>query len=78
MTVAFFAASNGSWVGSTHAFDGEILFVAGMRDVLLSLNATTGKEQWRVDFVQECKAPLRASSSSVLQISILVMNWGSG
>lgn len=57
MTVAFFAASNGSWVGSTHAFDGEILFVAGMRDVLVSLNATTGKEQWRVDFVRECKAP---------------------
>ena len=57
ITVPFFAASNGSWIRSTPAFDGESLYVAGMQDVLVSLNAKTGKEQWRVDFVKEFKAP---------------------
>ncbi len=57
ITVPFFAASNGSWMRSTPALDGGSLFVAGMQDVLVSLNARTGKEQWRVDFVKEFKAP---------------------
>lgn len=60
MSVPFFAASNGSWIRSTPAFDGDSLYVAGMRDVLVSLNARTGKEQWRVDFVKEFKAELPA------------------
>jgi len=60
ITVPFFAAANGSWMRATPALDGESLFVAGMRDVLVSLNAQTGKEQWRLDFVQEFKAPLPA------------------
>ncbi|MCC9608914.1 PQQ-like beta-propeller repeat protein [Blastopirellula sp. JC732] len=58
MTVPFFAAANGSWIRSTPAFDGESLYVAGMRDVLVSLNAQTGEEQWRVDFVEQLKTPL--------------------
>ncbi|MCE9531864.1 MAG: PQQ-like beta-propeller repeat protein [Planctomycetes bacterium] len=57
ITVPFFAASNGSWIRSTPAYDGDSLYVAGMQDVLVSLNAKTGKEQWRVDFVKEFKAP---------------------
>jgi outer membrane protein assembly factor BamB len=58
MTVPFFAASNGSWIRSTPAFDGDSLYVAGMRDVLVSLNAQTGKEQWRVDFVKDFNSPV--------------------
>lgn len=58
LTVPFFAASNGSWIRSTPAYDGESLFVAGMRDVLVSLNANTGEENWRVDFVEEFKTTL--------------------
>lgn len=58
--VPFFAASNGSWMRSTPALDDDRLFVAGMQDVLVALNARTGKEQWRVDFVKEFKAPLPA------------------
>ncbi|MEW4488173.1 PQQ-binding-like beta-propeller repeat protein [Thalassoglobus sp. JC818] len=58
MTVPFFAAANGSWIRSTPAFDGQSLFVAGMRDVLVSLNAETGEEQWRVDFVSQLQTPL--------------------
>jgi outer membrane protein assembly factor BamB len=57
MTVPFFAASNGSWIRSTPAYDGERLYVAGMRDVLVCLDAKSGKEEWRVDFVTELKAP---------------------
>lgn len=58
MAVPFFAASNGSWIRSTPACDGERLYVAGMRDVLVCLDAKSGKEQWRVDFVKELKTPL--------------------
>ncbi len=58
MTVPFFAASNGSWIRSTPAYDGERLYVAGMRDVLVCLDAKTGKEEWRVDFVKELKTAL--------------------
>lgn len=60
LSVPFFAASNGSWIRSTPAFDGESLFVGGMRDVLVSLNAATGEEQWRVDFVKDFSSPLPA------------------
>ena len=47
MTVPFFAASNGSWIRATPAYDpGEEggpgrLYVAGMRDVLVCLDADT-------------------------------------
>ena len=58
MSVPFFASANGDWIRSTPAYDGKSLFVAGMRDVLVSLNAQTGKEQWRVDFVKEFKTSL--------------------
>ena len=60
MQVPFSAASNGSWIRSTPALDGNSLFVGGIRDVLVSLNATTGKEQWRVDFVKEFGSALPA------------------
>jgi outer membrane protein assembly factor BamB len=58
MTVPFFANANGSWIRSTPAYDGERLFVAGMRDVLVCLDAKTGKEEWRVDFVKDLKTAL--------------------
>ena len=54
--VPFFAASNGSWIRATPAFDGESLYVAGMRDVLVCLDAETGQIRWRVDFVERLKA----------------------
>ena len=58
MTVPFFAASNGSWIRSTPAYDGERLYVAGMRDVLVCLDASSGDEVWRVDFVEDFETPL--------------------
>ena len=60
LTVPFFAAANGSWIRATPACDGESLYVAGMRDLLVSLNTADGKEQWRMDFAKEFKSPLPA------------------
>lgn len=58
LSVPFFAKSNGDWIRSTPAFDGSSLYVAGMRDVLVCLDAATGAQKWRVDFTQQLKAPL--------------------
>lgn len=58
LSVPFFAAKNGSWMRSTPAFDGESLYVGGMRDVLVCLDVATGEERWRVDFVARHDAPL--------------------
>lgn len=51
--VPFFAAGNGSWIRATPAFDGGRLCVAGMRDVLVCLDAGDGSTIWKRDFVNE-------------------------
>ncbi len=48
--VPFFARANGDWIRSTPAHDGEALYVGGMEEVLVKLDASTGRELWRVDF----------------------------
>lgn len=53
-----FAASRGDWIRATPALDGDQLFVAGMRDVLVCLDANTGTEKWRVDFPKQLGTPL--------------------
>jgi len=58
MSVPFFAKKNGDWIRATPACDGESLFVAGMRDVLVCLNIDTGSERWRVDFPAKLKTPV--------------------
>jgi outer membrane protein assembly factor BamB len=58
MTVPFFAASNGSWIRSTPTLDGNDLFVAGMRDLLVCLNADSGDVRWRLDFVEKTGSSL--------------------
>ena len=60
MTVPFFAASNGSWIRATPCLDEGRLYVAGMRDLLVCLDAATGEELWKVDFVQAFDSPLPA------------------
>jgi outer membrane protein assembly factor BamB len=60
MSVPFFAASNGSWIRSTPCVDEGRVFVAGMRDVLVCLDAATGAERWRADFMKELESPLPA------------------
>lgn len=49
-SVPFFAKKNGEWIRSTPAHDGEAIYVGGMEEVLVKLDAETGKEIWRVDF----------------------------
>lgn len=58
LKVAFFARENGSWIRSTPATDGQSLYVAGIRDVLVSLDVETGDEKWRVDLVKTFDAAL--------------------
>lgn len=60
MSVPFFAKSNGDWIRSTPACDGESLYVAGMRDVLVCLDAATGVERWRFDFPEQMGTPIPA------------------
>jgi outer membrane protein assembly factor BamB len=60
MKVPFFARDNGDWIRSTPAYDGESLYVGGMRDVLVCLDAATGAVRWRVDFVDRFNSPLPA------------------
>jgi outer membrane protein assembly factor BamB len=56
MSVPFFAAKNGSWIRATPALDGDRLYVGGIKDLLVCLDAKTGKELWKFDFVKEFKA----------------------
>jgi outer membrane protein assembly factor BamB len=60
MEVPFFAARNGSWIRATPAYDDGALYVAGMRDVLVRLDAETGEIEWTVDFVERNGAALPA------------------
>lgn len=57
MSVPFFAASRGSWIRATPACDGETLYVAGIRDVVVALDVRDGQERWRVDFPQALGTP---------------------
>jgi outer membrane protein assembly factor BamB len=54
--VPFFAKRNGDWIRSTPTLAEGSLLVAGMQDVLVSLDAKTGKQQWRLDFKTEFKS----------------------
>ena len=58
LRVPFFASSNGSWIRATPAYDGQYLYVAGIRDRLVCLNAETGAEVWNVDFMSQMRSPL--------------------
>jgi outer membrane protein assembly factor BamB len=81
MSVPFFAASNGSWIRAAPASDGQRLYVAGMRDVLVCLDIQTGRELWRVDFVDKLGTPLPAfgfASSPLLDGDFVYVQAGGG
>src|SRR5262249_36102814 len=58
ISVPSYARANGDWVRSTPAYDGASLYVLGLRDVLVCLDAANGKERWRVDFVARHQTPV--------------------
>ena len=58
MKVPFFAARNGSWIRSTPAVANDRVFVGGMRDHLLCLDANSGQIQWEIDFPKQFGTPL--------------------
>ncbi len=80
MSVPFFAASNGSWIRATPAVAEGRIYVAGMRDILVCLDAATGAEIWRVDFTTAFESPLPAfgfvSSPLLLGDSVYVQAGG--
>jgi outer membrane protein assembly factor BamB len=57
LKVPFFARANGDWIRATPALADGRLHVGGMRDVLVCLEAATGRELWRVDFPAQFKQP---------------------
>jgi outer membrane protein assembly factor BamB len=57
ISVPFFAKRNGDWIRSTPAYDGKLLFVGGIEEVLVALDGKTGKEVWRVDFPARFSTP---------------------
>lgn len=53
IAVPFFAKANGEWIRATPVLAGDRLFVAGIRDLLVCLDANSGSELWRIDFVEQ-------------------------
>ncbi len=53
ISVPFYAKSRGDWIRATPATNGRMVFVAGMRDVLVAVDVQTGREVWSVDFVKK-------------------------
>ncbi|HVW00114.1 MAG TPA: PQQ-binding-like beta-propeller repeat protein [Planctomycetaceae bacterium] len=60
ISVPFFAKANGDWIRSTPALDEESLYVAGIRDVVVCLETSTGKERWRADLMAKFNTPVPA------------------
>jgi outer membrane protein assembly factor BamB len=58
VSVPFFAKANGDWIRATPACDGETVYVAGIRDVVVALDVATGQERWRTDLVAQYGSPV--------------------
>ena len=58
ISVPFFAKANGDWIRSTPAVDGDSLYVAGIRDVIVCLDTASGQERWRADLMAKFNAPV--------------------
>jgi outer membrane protein assembly factor BamB len=56
-SVPFFAKKNGDWIRATPVIDGDTLYVGGMEEILVALDAATGRERWRVDFPKRFNVP---------------------
>ena len=57
MRVPFFAARNGSWIRSTPVYSDGKLYVAGIKDHYVCLDANTGNPIWDLDFMAKFNSP---------------------
>jgi len=57
MKVPMFARSNGDWIRSTPTYDDGMLYVAGMVDFLVCIDAETGKKIWGFNFPEKLGTP---------------------
>ncbi len=81
MSVPFFARANGSWVRCTPTLENDRLYVGGMRDVLVCLDARTGATLWRADFPARDESPLPSFgfvSSPVVHGGFIYVQAGGG
>ncbi len=79
MKVPFFAAANGSWIRSTPVYSDGKLYVAGIKDVIVCLDAMTGNVDWKLDFVKRTgsKVPsFGCASSPMVHGKFLYMQGG--
>ena len=60
ISVPFFAKANGDWIRSTPAVDGDSIYVAGIRDLVVCLDTANGQERWRADLMAKFNAPVPA------------------
>lgn len=58
ISVPFFAKANGDWIRGTPAFAHDRLYVPGIRDLLVCLEASTGDVLWKFDFVEKFESAL--------------------
>ena len=79
--VPFFAASHGAWERSTPAYDGRVLYVGDMEEVLHALDGETGEERWAIDFPQQygtTRPPFGFASSPLLVDGTLYLQAANG
>lgn len=55
MSVFFIAKANGDWIRATPAFADRKLYVAGMQDLVVCLDANDGSILWKADLANEFK-----------------------
>lgn len=58
MKVPFFAARNGSWIRSTPVFSEGKLYIGGIKDHFVCLDASNGSLVWELDFVAKFGTPV--------------------
>ena len=81
ITVPFFAMANGSWIRATPIYDSGKLYVPGMKDYLICLDANTGDKMWDIDFVAHYDVSVPAFGcvcSPLIEGDYLYIQAGSG
>ena len=57
MKVPFFAARNGSWIRSTPVYSDGKIYIGGIKDHFVCLDAASGSQLWDLDFMAKFNSP---------------------